>query len=126
MENIIAQIQSMPFLLQVFLYSALSLVVLISVSIAYSKSTLILFKLALKIRLLLERVKCLIQRYLLRKPTTRYNCPQEQPSFAVLTHLDLSPESNPALLLSKKEKQSFQRNQRKTQKRGKDGRFLKG
>lgn len=125
MENIIAQITSLPFLLLVLVYFTLTLVVLTSVLYVYSKSTPILLKIGLRILLLSGKVKSLIQRYLLRKPTTRYNM-QELQSFVPLTLSDLSPESNPALHLSKKEKQSFQKKQRKTQKRGKDGRFMKG
>jgi|694.fasta_scaffold07795_5 hypothetical protein len=125
MESI-TLLNSLPFFVSVFFWSALILAVLIAGFHAYYGITHICLKLKFGILLLLGKAKSWTQRCLLRQPTTRYDYPQEQPSFATLTLSDLSPESNPALPLSKKEKQSFQKKNARKQKRDQFGRFLKG
>ena len=121
----IALLNSLPFFVSVVLLLSFILVILIAGLHVYYGITRTCFKLKFVILLWLERAKLWIQRSLLRKPTTRYNCPQEQPSFAPLTLSDLSPESNPVLPLSKSEKLSYQKTARKQAKRGANGRFIK-
>lgn len=122
----IALINSLPFFVSVLFWSALILAVLIAGYHVYYGSIHIYWKLKLGILWLSVKAKSWTQRYLLRQPTTRYDYPQEQQSYATLTLSDLSPESNPALPLSKKEKQSFQKKNARKQKRDQFGRFLKG
>jgi hypothetical protein len=97
MEKTITLLNSLPFLLSALVWSALFLVVLIVGYHVYCGITLTWSKLKLGILWLCVKAKLWIQRCLLRKPETRYNCQVEQPSFATLTLSDLSPESNPVL-----------------------------
>jgi hypothetical protein len=120
----IALLNSLPFFVSVVLWLSFILAILIAGLHVYYGITRTCFKLKFVILLWLERAKLLIQRSLLRKPTTRYNL-EETPSFAPLTLSDLSPESNPVLPLSKSEKLSYQKTARKQAKRGANGRFIK-
>lgn len=120
----IALLNSLPFFISVLLWVFFILAVLIVGLHVYYGITHTFYRFKFVILLSLERAKLLIQRYLLRRPTTRYNM-VEPPSFAPLTLSDLSPESNPVLPLSKKEKSSYQKSARKQVKRGANGRFIK-
>lgn len=127
MKNTLITLNLLPLLFSALVWSACILAVLIVGYHVYCVSTRICLKLKFGILLLFAKAKLWIQRYLLRKPVTRYNCQQEQPSFATLTLSDLSPESNPVLPISQSEKQSFQKmNAKKRQKRDNRGRFMRG